>query len=143
MTKRDEERQIVPAVCPITYRLRESQLEFCLLLIEGDSRWEFPHAALGDGETPDAAAARIARESFGIRCRVDGDPLGDFPIQRSGLYYRVTAMLAECIKEDASAGADARPHRWFLPDEARVRIRRKPMRHCAFVAKRRIDSAGQ
>jgi hypothetical protein len=143
MIGRVVERKLISAVCPITYRRRETQIEFCLLLIAGDSRWEFPHSPLVDGETPAAAALRIAREALGIHCRIEGDPLGEFPIRRPGLNYQVTAMLAECVKEDAALAAEARPHRWFLCDEARVRIRRKPMRHCTLLAKRRIDAAGQ
>jgi 8-oxo-dGTP pyrophosphatase MutT (NUDIX family) len=141
MIGRDVERKVISAICPITYRRRETQIEFCLLLITGDSRWEFPHRARADGETLAAAALRVAREALGIDCRVDSEPLGEFKVRRPGLNYQVTAMLAECVKEDAAA--DARPHRWFLCDEARVRIRRKPMRHCTLLAKRRIDAAGQ
>jgi 8-oxo-dGTP pyrophosphatase MutT (NUDIX family) len=140
---RDVERKVISAVCPITYRRRETQIEFCVLLITGDSRWEFPHGALGDGEKLAAAALRIAREALGIHCRVHGDPLGEFKIRQPGLNYQVTAMLAECVKEDAAVAADVRSHRWFLCDEARVRIRRKPMRHCTLLAKRRIDAAPQ
>ena len=139
----DVERKLISAVCPITYRRRESQIEFCVLLITGDSRWEFPHGTQDDGETLATAALRIAREALGIYCRVDGDPLGEFKIRQPGLNYQVTAMLAECVEEDAFVAADARPHRWFLCDEARVRIRRKPMRHCTLLAKRRIDAALQ
>ena len=143
MVGRNVERKVISAVCPIAYRRRESQIEFCLLLITGDSRWEFPHGAQGDGETLASATLRIAREALGIHCRVDVDPLGEFKIRYPGVNYQVTAMLTECVKEDASVAADARPHRWFLCDEARVRIRRKPMRHCTLLAKRRIDAALQ
>ena len=143
MVGQDVERKVISAICPITYRRRETQIEFCLLLITGDSRWEFPHGALDDGETHAAAALRIAREALGIHCRVDGDPLGEFKIRYPGLNYHVTAMLAECVKDDAAVAAEARPHRWFLCDEARVRIRRKPMRHYTLLAKRRIDAIPQ
>jgi 8-oxo-dGTP pyrophosphatase MutT (NUDIX family) len=144
MIEREVERKVISAVCPIIYRRKEARIEFCLLLIEGDSRWEFPHGALSDSEALVVAALRIAREALGLRCRVDRDPLGEFQIQRPGLKYRVTAMLAECVKEDSAfASADARPHRWFLSDEARARIRRKPMRHCTLQAKRRIDAGHQ
>jgi hypothetical protein len=137
-----KERKPVAAVCPIAYRRRQTQIEYCLALIEGDSRWEFPHGELVDGEPLAAAATRIARELLGIRCRVDDEPLAEFQILRNGSSYQVTAMLTECVKEDATAGLAGRGHRWFLHDEASVRIRRKPMRRCAFLAKRRIDSNG-
>jgi len=143
MAKRVSQQTPVAAVCPIAYRRRQRQIEYCLSLIEGDSRWEFPHGELADGEPLAAAAARIARESLGIRCHVDDEPLDEFQILRNGSTYRVIAMLTECVKEDAnSSGVELHGRRWFLHDEASVRIRRKPMRRCAFLAKRRIDATG-
>ncbi|HEY2146478.1 MAG TPA: hypothetical protein VGH32_00985 [Pirellulales bacterium] len=140
MPKRVKERARVRAVCPIAYRRRESQIEYCLMLIAGDSRWEFPHGELAEGEPLADAATRIARQSLGIRCRVDDEPLAEFQILRDGASYQVTAMLTECVKEVTAAATQVR--RWFLHDEASVRIRRKPMRRCAFLAKRRIDANG-
>lgn len=138
------ERRVVPAACPIIYRVRETQIEFCLLLIEGDSRWEFPHGPIRAGEAADAAASRIVHQQFGFTCRINAESLGEFHIQRNGAVFEVTAVLAEFIDEGvARNGRSRRAHRWFLLDEARQRLRRKPMRHYADVAKRRVKAGSE
>jgi predicted NUDIX family NTP pyrophosphohydrolase len=141
MQKDEIERKIVQATCPIMYRMREKQIEFCLLLIDGDSRWEFPHGSIRAGEAAEVAASRIVHQQFGVNCRVDAEPLGEFHIQRNDVVFEVTALLAECIDGGVSRhGRSRRVRRWFLLDEARQRLRRKPMRHCADVAKRRVKT---
>jgi 8-oxo-dGTP pyrophosphatase MutT (NUDIX family) len=144
MTGNDQDRVVIRAACAVAYRLNKGQLEFCLLLVEGDSRWEFPHGPLQEAEEMSAAAVRLASDVGGLQCRLThGDSLGEFRFGRDRVFHHVTAFLMQLVIEDEDwPGAINRKRRWFLPEEARARIRRKPMRYLAVLAQRLIDISG-
>jgi hypothetical protein len=134
---------IIREACAIAYRRREGRLEFGLLRIEGDSRWEFPFSPIRAGEEIVHAALRVARELAGFDCRAaDNEPLGDFSFVRDGITHFVTALLVE-VKGDHPEWPlmQTRRRAWFLPEETRARLRRKPMRLLASVAQRRLVGA--
>jgi len=128
--------------CAVVVRLRGDSAEFCLMAIPGDGRWEFPHAPLRDAEDPAVAAVRVAAELAGLNCRLfDPVPLGEFHFMSDGARRFVTAYLLSVAEGGGNAAgpiAASRGPRWFLPEEARARLRRKPMRLIATVAQRRL-----
>ncbi len=140
----DGELRIVREACAIAYRIVEGHFEFCLLLIPGDSRWEFPHGPIADGEHLADAALRLSQELMGLECALCGaEPIGSFEFVSGGSRRDITAFLLQCMADHpVSVAAGARRCQWFLPEEARARLRRKPMRLIATVAQRRLNSPG-
>lgn len=131
---------IVRESCGVAYRLSDSTVEFCLLLIPGDSRWEFPHGPIADEEQPGEAALRLVRELAGLECQMaDTEPLGNFEFVSGGARRHVTAYLMNWLADVPRAPNDLRRLQWFLPEEARARLRRKPMRLLATLAQRRLS----
>jgi 8-oxo-dGTP pyrophosphatase MutT (NUDIX family) len=137
----DGERDIVREACAVAYRLVQGRVQFCLLLIPGDSRWEFPHGPIVDDEPPADTALRLSHELTGLECEFcGGEPIGSFEFVSGGLRRIVTAFLLKCVTDPpVSTADDARRRQWFLPEEARARLRRKPMRLIATVAQRRLS----
>ena len=114
------------------------------MVIPGDSRWEFPHAPLRAGEEPSAAALRVLGEQTGLDARLfDPVPVGEFRYLSGSERRVVVAFLLECDEDrrtaDARASTETRRPQWFLPEEARARLRRKPMRLLATLAQRRLS----
>lgn len=137
--------RVIREACAVAYRRHEGRLEFGLLGIEGDSRWEFPFSPIQPGEEVIVAALRVARELAGFDCQPVGEqPLGDFSFVRDGITHFITALLVEVKRDDpAWPLVQARRRAWFLPEETRARLRRKPMRLLASVAHRRLTSGEQ
>jgi len=115
-------------------------LEFCLVAPHGDSRWEFPRQVVGTAETPPSTALRGAGEAAGLHGQLDGlGPLAEFESERHALAESTVAFLMLVAGEDEEGGgANRRKRRWCLPEEARLRIRRKPMRRLIDIALRRL-----
>ena len=145
MPEEQQNGRVVLEACAVNYRLRDGQVEFNLLLIEGDSRWEFPHGPILASEDAAAAAVRVARESAGLECRLaNSEPLGEFRYTRDGQQHYVTALLVEVVGDDPQwMRMQPRRRRTFNSEEARVRLRRKPMRLFAAVARRLIETAAK
>lgn len=122
-------------VCAVTYRLRDKRMEFSLVATETNSRWEFPHAQLEADAVAIEAACRCAREQTGLVCKPALDePLDDVLATQDRRLIRLIAFLVEtgsATKKEAE-----RRIRWCLPEEARARIRRKPMRRLIDLALR-------
>lgn len=54
--------------------------------------WEFPHGEVAEGETVDAAAARLVSELTGIRARLGGEL---FSVRHTIMHYRVSMVCFE------------------------------------------------
>jgi hypothetical protein len=115
-------------------------VEFCLVAKNKDSRWTFPVGRAA----PDAAGLRAALDKLMELTGLDGDVEFDEPLDEfraSSAVGAVSAFLVRVEKEQEN-GRDMRlRRRWCLPEEARMRIRRKPMRRLIDIALRRIQSA--
>lgn len=124
-------------VCAVLFRFAEDQTDFCLVAHDGDSRWCFPKGLMCEGESPAETALRLATDGTGLECHVMGEqPLDVFGASRGDDADTVTAMLV-CVDdshEDRVSSGVRR--RWCLPEEARVRIRRKPIRRLVDTALR-------
>lgn len=143
MPDRRPDRAAIHETCAVAFRARGETHEFCLVVIPGDSRWEFPHAPLRAGEEPSAAALRVLGEQAGWDARLfDPVPVGEFRYLCGSERRVVTAFLLQCDDDRLAAAAraptESRRPQWFLPEEARARLRRKPMRLLATTAQRRL-----
>jgi ADP-ribose pyrophosphatase YjhB (NUDIX family) len=124
-------------VCAVPYRVRDGRIEFCLVSPPGSSRWEFPQLRVVAREPIKRAAIRCAKEVAGVGCRHHGlVPLDSFSTNQERSVSKLTAFLV-VARSEKTLDADCRC-RWCLPEEARARIRRKPMRRLIDLALRRI-----
>jgi hypothetical protein len=112
-------------------------MEFCLISPPGTTWWEFPHARIRPKELARKAAVRCAEKKSGaiFRCR------GRKPLDRFSTTHnkRATVFIAFLlnVKAEPVAGT-ARRSRWCYAEEARARIRRKPMRRLIDLALRQV-----
>jgi 8-oxo-dGTP pyrophosphatase MutT (NUDIX family) len=110
-------------------------MEFCLVATPRASRWEFPHTEIKKEESPLEAACRSVHEEAGFKCRpAKLEPLDDTEATHNRQLVRLTSFLLEV--QDADKTDAPRPIRWCLAEEARARIRRKPMRRLIDLALR-------
>ena len=124
-------------VCAVPYRIRDGRIEFCLVSPPGSSRWEFPQLRVAAREPIRRAAVRCAKEVAGVSCRHHGPvPLDSFSTNQERGVSKLTAFLV-VARSQKLFDADCR-NRWCFPEEARARIRRKPMRRLIDLALRRI-----
>ena len=135
--------QVRREVCAVPYRIRDERAEFCLVSTERTSRWEFPHTEITGDQPPLNAAHRCVREQAGLACRVEAcQPLDDVLATQNRQLVRMVAFLLEI--QEAEPTAAQRRTRWCFAEEARARIRRKPMRRLIDLALRQIaGEAGQ
>ncbi|HTQ39707.1 MAG TPA: hypothetical protein VMJ32_11815 [Pirellulales bacterium] len=122
--------------CAVPFRFRDQRLEFCLVSAEGSSRWEFPHATIAEHETAEQAARRCVTD-FAELISLPGNslPLDDLTTTQNGRQVRITVFLLQV--DSADVAKDGRRIRWCFAEEARARIRRKPMRRLIDLALRR------
>ncbi len=140
MAAADAEKPVALEACGVPFRLRDGRMEFCLVSIEADSRWEFPHCPLRQTDDPAQAALHCATQLAAITCRlVSDEPLGEFSTPRDDAILKTTGFLLEAA--EAAKTSSGRRVRWCFAEEARARIRRKPMRRFVDLALRRQASS--
>lgn len=123
----------------VAYRIDNGRLEFCLVMRPGAACWEFPSAA---GEEPlDSQPLEHALRSLGVQATLDSDPLERFRITHGQQSSDVAVFMAEV---DAYHSETAIPTglrvKWCLAEEARARIRRKPLRRMIDRAAHRLSN---
>jgi 8-oxo-dGTP pyrophosphatase MutT (NUDIX family) len=113
-------------------------MEFCLVAAGQTSRWEFPHTAPKANETPIDAACRAMTEQTGFKCRPKLlEPLEDVMATQNRRLVQLVSFLLEVDRAEPDNGHKIR---WCFPEEARARIRRKPMRRLIDLALRHHSS---
>jgi hypothetical protein len=127
--------------CVVPYRITSSGTEFCLLTPISENRWEFPKIRLDEAAACNAVLLDEAAKGAGLRGEVDtAEPLGSYIASRGnetrsmhGYLMRVRQAVEPWPKQDS--------HRrlWCLAEEARVRIRRKPLRRFIDLALRSVS----
>ena len=129
--------------CVVPYRVTSWGTEFCLLTPLAQNRWEFPKIRLDDPAACDSAILELAADQAGLRGTVQtGQPLGSFVASRRNETRSMTAFLMRVER-----AADQWPRQgnfrriWCLAEEARVRIRRKPLRRFIDLALHEVTSA--
>jgi hypothetical protein len=116
--------------CIVPYRLTSSGIEFCLVSPLADSRWEFPKIPLPAETEAVSDNLRQLAESLGIGGSVRaGEPLGNFAAARGSESRSMTGYLMHVsLVTDEWPLMHQYRRLWCLAEEARVRIRRKPLR---------------
>jgi hypothetical protein len=95
-----------------------------------ENRWEFPKIGLDGTAGCDAVLLDQAASNAGLRGEVAVDkPLGSYVASRQNESRSMTAFLMRVDQvEDPWPRKDSHRRLWCLAEEARVRIRRKPVR---------------
>jgi hypothetical protein len=137
MTRSEDRVTVVQAACAVPYRLREGRMEFCIVSPPGTTLWEFPYARIRPKELASKAAVRCAEKKSGAVCRRQSrKPLDRFStVHKKRAIVFVAYLLNMKAEPDAGTG---RRSRWCYAEEARARIRRKPMRRLIDLALRQL-----
>jgi hypothetical protein len=133
--------RMVEEVCVVPFRTENGRPEFCLVSVSDDSRWDFPRAPVLPDELRHVTALRAALEIAGVECELElPGPLDQFSASKVESAKTITAFLVRVETENGehSVGTGYR-RRWCFAEEARVRIRRKPIRRFIDLALRRLQ----
>lgn len=95
-----------------------------------ENRWEFPKIRLVDEADCGKEDLKHAAESGGLHGTIlCGEPLGSFVASRQNETRSMVGFLMHVDDVDESWPRQESHRRlWCLPEEARLRIRRKPLR---------------
>lgn len=135
--------------CVVPYRLTPSGVQFCLVSPVADNRWEFPKTSLDNEGVSLPALLAQAATAVGLRGQLrDDPPLGHFDAARGSESRSMTGYLMRVVESADTWPRQAAYRRlWCLAEEARVRIRRKPLRrfldlalHCHEVCEHPIGN---
>jgi hypothetical protein len=134
-----EKEQVLVQLCyGIPYRRQRGGVEFCLFLFPDQRDWDFPQAIDSAGDEKARQLLAPCHEA-GFDGRLDDVPLGQFEASRGDVVETITAFLVEVSRPHDGVNISRLPrHRWCLVEEAKLRIRRKPLRHLLDVAQRRL-----
>jgi hypothetical protein len=111
-------------------------VEFCLVSEVKVNRWEFPKIAAQDGQfSPNELLAHVsATAGAGGQLNVDR-PLAQFASARNGSARSMSAYLMHVTMLDDNWPRHSSHRRlWCLAEEARARLRRKPLRRLIDLA---------
>jgi hypothetical protein len=116
--------------CVVPYRITSSGAEFCLVTPHAENRWEFPKFRLDDETACRLKDLKRAAQAAGIRGQITSDePLGSYVASRQSETRSMIGFLMHVEKADERWPREETHRRlWCLPEEARLRIRRKPLR---------------
>ena len=124
--------------CAVPYRRRGDGAEFLLVTPAGATAWRFPNAAFADGTNEEQQLCALVEDEIGLQGALSGEPLAEFEVARSAGADVLVAYLLEVAQDGSSACPRVRT-RWCLPEEARIRIRRKPLRRLVDLALHRLQ----
>lgn len=115
--------------CVVPYRITGYGAEFCLVTPVAENRWEFPKIPLSGDTEGNEKIRRQAAELAGLRGQIDQKLLGSFVASRSSETKSMVGFLMR-VDDVADKWPRQESHRriWCLAEEARLRIRRKPLR---------------
>jgi hypothetical protein len=121
-------------------RATSSGTEFLLVTPLSENRWEFPKIQLDDGDCQSDHLKRAA-DAVGVRGGVEmSEPLGSYTASRNNETRSMTGFLMRVKTTDDSWPRESTHRRlWCLAEEARVRIRRKPLRRFIDLALARLS----
>ncbi len=135
------ERVHLSETCVVPCRLTASGIEFCLVSPIAENRWEFPKISIDSQKENPWLLLDQAAALAGLRGDLQGDvPLGEFVSARGNESRSMVGYLMRVtnVEETWPQQASYR-RRWCLAEEARARIRRKPLRRFIDVALRCVD----
>jgi hypothetical protein len=128
--------------CVVAYRVSGLGVEFCLITPAAENRWEFPKTSLGGQDAPSPALLEQAATQAGVRGQIQTQtPLGNFAATRGNEAREMTGFLMRVAQVDETWPRQTTHKRlWCLAEEARLRIRRKPLRQFIDVALHSINA---
>lgn len=131
--------------CVVPYRITSSGAEFCLVTPLAENRWEFPKIQIVEPTGCDAAALQRAAESAGLHgTATSGEPLGSYVATRRSETRTMVGFLMRVDDVDVAWLRQGSHRRlWCLPEEARLRIRRKPLRRFIDLALQNMKQVPQ
>ena len=138
-----EERVLLHEGCVVPYRHTASGVEFCLLTPSSENRWEFPKISLDVNESAPLAQISQAATAAGLRGELAADdgPLGHFSARRGSEVRSMDGYLMRVTEVDDDWSKRGTHRRlWCLAEEARARIRRKPLRQFIDAALQSISA---
>jgi len=130
--------------CAIPYRRTHLGVEFCLVSQVKVNRWEFPKLPR-KGEFSARALLDQVLVSAGAGGQLDAnEPLAEFEASRSGESCHTSAYLMRVTTvTDDWPERPARRRLWCLAEEARMRLRRKPLRRLIDIALQTVNDAAR
>lgn len=100
----------------------------CLITSRGTKRWIIPKGWPKDGYTPQAMAAREAKEEAGLTGRVSAEPMGSFDYRKRLHFFAsvtcrvsVFPLLVEAQRHEWREKGERRLE-WMLPKKAAKRV---------------------
>lgn len=129
--------------CVVPYRLTATGVEFCLLTPNSENRWEFPKISLDAVEPAPVVRVAQAASEAGLRGEVAASegPLGHFSARRGSEVRSMDGYLMRVTEVDDEWSKRGTHRRlWCLAEEARARIRRKPLRQFIDAALQAISA---
>jgi hypothetical protein len=126
----------VDEACAVPYRLSHLGVEFCLVSEVKVNRWEFPKISNQGGQfsANELLAQVVAAAGAGGQLNVD-KPLAQFASARKGAARCTSAYLMHVtLVDDKWPQQAGRRRLWCLAEEARARLRRKPLRRLIDLA---------
>ena len=116
--------------CVVPYRVTGSGVEFCLVTPASENRWEFPKIRVDDLAPCDPHVLNQAAQAAGLHGEVASDSLlGSFVATRRSQTRSMAAYLMRVDQvNDTWPWQQSHRRLWCLAEEARIRIRRKPLR---------------
>jgi 8-oxo-dGTP pyrophosphatase MutT (NUDIX family) len=107
----------------IPFRVRDGQLEFCLITSIRARKWGFPKGLIDPGETAIEAGLKEAWEEAGLTGKVVGEPLGRYQYEKWGETLEVEVFLMQVESAaDAWLEAEQRDRRWASGQETQELI---------------------
>jgi hypothetical protein len=127
----------------VPYRETERGIEFCLVSKASANRWEFPNAQTDGKSVQQELLLDQAADGAGLRGQLEAeDPFDGFVASRGNESRSVSAYLMRVTRsEDEWPKQDSQRRLWCLPEEARARLRRKPLRRFIDIALRLVGTS--
>lgn len=136
------EQVLLHECCVVPVRVSELGTEFCLMTPVSENRWEFPKVQLAPNAKPQAADLARAAAGAGLNGTVVGrEALGSYVASRHNETRSMVAYLMQ-VDDALERFPKQTSHRrlWCLPEEARARIRRKPLRRLIDLALHTLET---
>ncbi len=129
--------------CVVPFRETERGIEFCLVSKASANRWEFPNAQTDGPSVRQELLLDQAAEGAGLRGELEADrPFDAFVASRGNESRNVSAYLMRVTRsDDVWPKQDSQRRLWCLPEEARARLRRKPLRRFIDLALRMVGTS--
>ncbi|MBI3837693.1 MAG: hypothetical protein HY288_07140 [Planctomycetia bacterium] len=135
------ERVHLRETCVVPCRLTALGIEFCLVSPVTENRWEFPKIIIDAQNGQSESLLHQAAAVVGLRGDLLADePLGQFDSTRGNEARSMIGYLMRVTSVDETWFQQANyRRRWCLAEEARARIRRKPLRRFIDVALHSVE----